>query len=446
MQTIERPVSRRGTALSEKDYRIFFSAQLISACGTFLQGTALSWLVYDLTHSGTKTTIISALNILPMAIAAPLGGLALEFFGKRNVLYVTQVVAMLLAFLLAVLTFYGEISFLGIAILSGCNGLVTVFDAPGRASFMTDLIKNPKHLRSGVGLNSSMMTASQAVGPMFAGFLLMFVSPGATFLINGITFIPAIIALGVVEPVVHVKTESELKSEEKKEGPLEMILNGLKWVASHKDILFLIALSFFTGFLVRSYPSILPKMADVLYHKTGREGVKLFSYLLAATGVGAACAGLLITYGPQNISHKRLIRTGLVLTSLSLPGLGFLSSATGISILSSLGWGLPQNLCLALGLLFVNGFGFTIVVSVGSAIIQAKATSKMRGRAVSIFYWGLSIGLALGSMLIGWLTDHVGLSQATYSYGIGVTVVAIIAMVFIGHIQEETPAPAQTTA
>ena len=195
------------SALRDRNFRNYFFMQLICASGTFLQGTVLGWVVFDITHDSKTMGFVTSIGLIPMIVFGIFAGSIADRYDRRKLLVVTQVVAMVLAGILACLYHFNYLGIISIVIFSVLNGIVGSFDNPTRATFTTTLARK-EDLSSAVGLNSSMMTLAQVIGPALAGFLYALMSPTWVFIINAATFIPVIVVLIWMELEPHQKNES----------------------------------------------------------------------------------------------------------------------------------------------------------------------------------------------------------------------------------------------
>jgi MFS family permease len=171
-------------ALRHRNFQLFFSGQLISLIGTWMQTVAQSWLVYRLTGSALLLGSVGFASQIPVFLFAPLGGIAADRFNRRTIVISTQTAAMLLAFILAVLTLYNIVQVWQIFVLAALLGVVNAFDIPGRQSFLVDMVGRDD-LMNAIALNSSMFNGARVIGPAIAGILVAKVGEGWCFFANG---------------------------------------------------------------------------------------------------------------------------------------------------------------------------------------------------------------------------------------------------------------------
>src|SRR6202030_132073 len=181
-------------ALRHRNFQLFFSGQLISLGGTWMQSVAQSWLVYRLTGSPLLLGLVGFASQIPVFLCAPLGGIAADRFNRRHIVIGTQVAAMVLAFILAALTLTHRIQVWHVFVLAALLGIVNAFDIPGRQSFLVDMV-GKDDLMNAIALNSSMFNGARVIGPAVAGILVARIGEGWCFFANAVSYIAVIIGL-----------------------------------------------------------------------------------------------------------------------------------------------------------------------------------------------------------------------------------------------------------
>jgi MFS family permease len=387
-------------AFREKNIRLFFYAQLISLAGTYLQATAQGWLVFQLTHSAFWVGVVSGLALFPIFIFVLFGGVLVDRFDRRKILYFTQIMAMLLAFILGILTLTHQITVWEICILSLLLGIVNALDNPARAAFTSDMVQDKANFASAISLYSGTNNLAMAVGPAIAGLLIVIIGTGWTFIINGFTFLAILAALYLMEIKERI-------TEEKDIHPITMIKDGLKYFITTKGLFFITLIAGAMAFFGRAYISIFPVIAAETYN-----GAKALGVLLSAFGIGAALGAIVSSFLVKKIQTKKLIIFGNILIGLDLLVFAFTSNLFGGFILATLsGW----------AVVFEAGI---IVI-----IIQHTVSEIMRGRVMSIFYFIFYGGFSLGSFFIGWMSSVFGLHLALEFDGV-VLLLMSAAMIF----------------
>ncbi len=247
-----------------------------------MQMAAQAWLVYDLTKSPLALGLVGACGTVPMLLFALPAGVVADRRSKRNILLVTQSIAMLQAFALATLVYSGVVQVWHVMVLAALLGTSHSFDMPARHAMVIELAGKDDVLNA-VSLNSSAFNSGRIVGPAVAGVLIGAVGMAVCFLINGVSFVATIIALAGIAP---------RPPRPEAQGPmLAQIRGGLRWAKGQpvvKGLLGMIAVSSVFGV---SYATLLPVFALDIFH-TGSEG---FGLLMSAYGLGALTSALALT-------------------------------------------------------------------------------------------------------------------------------------------------------
>jgi MFS family permease len=369
--------------MRHKNFRLFFFGQLISLCGTWMQSTAQQWLVYRITDSQLSLGTVTFASFFPVLLLSLFMGVLVDRFQTRRLLVLTQSWFMLLAVVLALLTYMNVIQYWHILLLSVLLGIGTALDMPARQSFYIDLVDR-EDLLNAIALNSSIFNGARIIGPTIGGLVVASFGEAPAFAINSITFIAVLAALLVMRlPPFDAPTTDETGLEKLKEG--------FSYLVTNRRVLGLV--SMIALFSVFSFPYlvILPAYArDVL-----TIGVDGFGILMAAPGIGALIGALsLAAYGERR--HKgRLLLFSQGLLAIALIGLG-----------------LSRNLIISMGALAIAGYAIITHLAVTNTTIQMMTPDALRGRVISAFTWALGGFWPLGSVLIGALGDHFGAPRA----------------------------------
>src|ERR1700731_3097195 len=252
-----------GKALRHRNFQLFFSGQLISLVGTWMQSVAQSWLVYRLTGSGLLLGSVGFVSQIPVFLVAPLGGIAADRLNRRRIVIATQVASLLLAFVLAWLTLSGRIQVWHVFVLAALLGVVNAFDIPGRQSFLVDMV-GKEDLMNAIALNSSMFNGARVIGPAVAGVLVARLGEGWCFFVNGVSYIAVIIGLMLMD--VHAPPWVSGKG-----SPLEHIIEGFQFVSRTAPIRALMLLLGVVSVTGMPYVVLMPIFADKILHHGGQE-------------------------------------------------------------------------------------------------------------------------------------------------------------------------------
>lgn len=370
-------------ALKHRNFRLFFFGQLISLIGTWMQNTAQSWLVYDLTKSKLLLGTVAAVGSAPMLLFSLWGGSVADRHPKRTILLFTQSAMMVLAFALAALVWSGHIRPWHILVLSACGGVAMAFDMPARQAFMVEMT-NREDLMNALSLNSSIVNGARVVGPALAGLLIAQTGLTACFALNGLSFLAVLGGLLLMRLPNHMPPA-------RPHSNWQHALDGFAYVARHRRVRTLLLLFMIVGVFGWSYSVLMPAFASDVLHVGSRE----YGLLLSSNGVGALVGALTVaTYG-HLWSQRRMV----------FGGLGVFSAMLLLLAVTS-------NYHLALLFLALAGWGMLLYFSTTNTLIQLSVEDGMRGRVMGI--WALVFGgmMPVGGMEAGSVSHWLGVPGA----------------------------------
>jgi MFS family permease len=372
-----------------RNFRLFFTGQVISVSGTWMQNVALAWFVFQLTGSPLAVGILTFCRFAPQTLFGLFAGVLADRLDNRRLMMATQASSMAVAVALTALTFSGSAQVWQVYILAVLAGIAQVFDSPGRHALVYQMVGR-RELPNAIALNTSVFNASRIVGPGIAGVLIASVGVGACFALNAVSFMAVLTALLLM-------TTSELypvDRPEERPSLLGGVREGLAYAASDRRVRLVLLLVLVVGTLGVNNGVILPVLANEL-----DAGPEVFGLLSAAFGAGALL-GALVTASLGRASWKALL-TGIT---------GF-----GIAMLAVT----PQSSVAACALfLMAAGMCFTLWSANSNSLLQLTAPDHMRGRVLSLYLFAFH-GLApAGGPLIGWLIQVGGTDLAFQVAGI----------------------------
>lgn len=384
-------------ALRHRNFQLFFSGQLISLIGTWMDNIAEAWLVYRLTGSSLLLGTVAFAGQIPVFLLAPIGGMVADRWNRQRVVIATQASSMVLAGILAVLTLTGRVKVWEVVVLAALMGAVNAFDIPARQAFLVDMVGR-EDLMNAIALNSSMFNGARVIGPSIAGILVASIGEGWCFAANSISYIAVIVGL----LLMHV---NRAPVETLRVSPFEHIVEGFRFVWNTGPIRALLLLLGLVSLVAMPYSVLMPIFAAKILHGNART----LGVLMGATGVGALGGALTLAS-----------RSGV-------KGLGRWVAAACASFGTSLIlFSLSRWYVLSVALLVPVGFAMMVQMASSNTLIQAMVPDRLRGRAMAV-YSMMFMGMApIGSLLSGWSADHIG---AQWTLAIG-GVVAIIGAAF----------------
>jgi MFS family permease len=377
-------------SLRHRNFQLFFSGQLISLIGTWMQNIAQAWLVYRLTGSSLLLGLVGFAGQIPIFLFAPLGGLAADRWNRHHVVIGTQVASMILAFILAGLTLFHLVQVWEIIVLAALLGVVNAFDVPARQSFLIDMVVR-EDLMNAIALNSSMFNGARVIGPAIAGILVARIGEGWCFFANAVSYIAVIIGLLMMKL-------GPLRTASKDSSPFEHIAEGFRFVRRTKPILALVLLIGLVSLVAVPYSVLMPIFADRVLHN-GAHGLGI---LMGATGIGALLGALTLAIrrGVQGLGRV----------------VGLSAGGFGVSLIL---FAFSRSFWLSVALLIPVGYAVMLQMSSSNTLIQAMVPDELRGRAMAM-YTMMFMGMApVGSLFAGALADKIGAPWTVALGGLG---------------------------
>ena len=383
--------------LKMRNFRIYLSGQVVSLVGTWLQVTAQGWVVWELSHSEAALGIVSMLATLPLLLLGPWAGVLADRTDRRRLLIFTQAGAMVLAFVLALLTGLQVIRLWHVYILALSLGIMTSLDLPAQQAFLGDL-SGMGQVRKAVNMNAMALQVSRIIGPALAGFIVARLGAPLAFGLNGISFLAVIVSLLLVR--------SHQVRSPNRASALSQLRDGLRYVGSQPHLQDLILFVVLVTFFALSCINILPAFAsDVL-----GGGADTLGFLLSASGAGALVGTIFIV--PTIQSSRRF---GLALSAAVIwIGVWFLV------------FSFTQQLPLSMLALFLGNLGAPAVIATSLGMAQFMAPIEMRARLISLLTM-VSFGMQpLASLLIGFSAETLGTALAIRLNGLFLVVVMLL--------------------
>jgi MFS family permease len=397
-------------AFGHRNYALFFSGQLVSLTGTWLQQVAQGWLVIQLVsaaHRALMVGIVSAISALPILMLSLYAGSVIDRLNKRNLLVVTQTSAMVLAFALAALTHSGLVTIYYVIVIGFLLGVSNAFDAPTRQSFVIEMVGR-EDLSNAIATNSFMFNGARIFGPAVAGKVIAYVGLAGAFFLNGVSFIAVIIGLLLMKLKKSVPALVAPTAEDRSAG--------LRFIRSHKTVGALIVLAAMVSIFATPYAVLMPVFA----HDILKVGVADLGSLMMSVGIGALTGALtLMLLG--DIRHKgRVLLMGNLIFCSMLICFSFTRSLRASELfLIGTGWGMMLNMALT------------------NTLIQISVPNALRGRVMSV-YTLMFMGMTpVGGFQAGVVAHYLGVSNAVR---IGAILCGLAALVlsprFVNHVDE----------
>jgi MFS family permease len=382
-------------ALTQRNFRYFWLGQCISLIGTWMDTTGQQWLAYTLTKSALLLGLLGVAQFGPVMCLSLFAGVVIDRYPKKQILLFTQTCLMILAFILAFLVLSGHITYWHIFTLAILLGLVNTLDQPTRQSFMPELVEK-KDLRSAIGLNSSIFNVARMIGPAIAAVLMAKYGAGPLFVLNGISFIPVIIAIYLISTKPF-----EAKRVSKK--VLVEIYEGLMYIKQSVSLRSAVLCTLSVGTFVMNYNVIIPLFAGQVL----KQGVGGYGFLLSSSGAGSLIGALIVASWAKGKPSLRLL----------------FASAFSVSAFLTLLY-LVHFLPLASIVLVIIGFSNILFMTTANSTMQFNSSDEFRGRVMSVYSFAFLGTTPIGNLFVGSISQRWGA-------GIGVFVCGTISVLLI---------------
>jgi len=405
-------------ALRHRNYRLFFTGQIISTIGTWMQSVAMPWLALELTHSGLLVGLVLAAQFTPVLVGSQFGGVIADRYRKRNVLLVTQACFTVPSFALFAVSASGHAQYWMVIVAALATGTINLFDVPVRQAFFVEMV-GKQDLMNAIALNSSVFNGAAVIGPAVAGVLIGVVGVPLCFLANSISYLAAVVAL------LFMRDLPATVPQRHDQPVFERLAQGASF-ARHDPVvgMLLIALAVFSLFAMNRL-TLIPLFADQVLH-VGAQG---FGFLLGAMGLGAVTGALTLAFVPRlGADPRRQLWMAMIWVAALLE------------------FSISKVFVLSLATLFVAGYCQVSFVAAANTRIQTLTPDHLRGRVMALYAQAL-IGVGpIGATQAGALATLFG---APWAMAIGAAVAGAVVLairfirpaVFSEPVKNSSPTP-----
>jgi len=388
------------SSLRHRNFRLFWSGQLVSLIGTWMQSVAQAWLVLELTHSSLKLGIVSALQFLPMLFLSFFTGPFIDYFDKRKIIIWSQALLMTLAFVLSILVWTGIVQYWHVVVLATLLGIVNTIDMPARQAFIIDLVGR-EDLMNAIALNSSIFNAARAVGPAIAGMLIASAGTAVCFFMNGLSF------LAVLAGLSFIKVECDSCREKPSYNIVQDIGEAIQYIRSTPIVMTTILLVSVVSIFGTNFNVLVPVFAKMELNRDAAA----FGFLMSSFGAGALIGAM-----------------SLAIMSRSGPRPAFLlGGGLSLSIVLML-IGLQRSYGLTALLLSLAGWSMVTFFGMANTIVQLNTENRLRGRVMSLYTLSFGGLTPFGSMFAGTVAHWI---KAPLTFALGGLICGIVFLAVI---------------
>lgn len=380
-QLPEAPPADRGTfrSLKIRNYRLYFTGNVISQVGTWMNRVAQDWLVLQLTNDDPVALgIATALQFGPSLFLSVWGGILADRYDKRRLLTWIQMVLGLAGVALGVLAWVGVAEIWHVYVACVVVGIAAAVDGPVRQAFVVEMVGS-KDLTNAVALNSMGFNGARIVGPAAAGVMIAYVDTGPVMVVAGLGYVAVLIGLARMRTSELTKAKPVARSK-------GQAREGLRYVLGRPDLMLVMTLLFMVATFGMNFQVTLAIMAKIVFNRDAAS----YGLLSTALAIGSLTGALLSARRQQAPRLRLLIGTALTFGIIET-ALGFIDSYTALAILL-----VPQGMMM---LMFVNA---------ANAMVQLTTAASMRGRVMGIYSLAFLGGTPFISPVLGLLAERYG--------------------------------------
>ncbi|MEN9593558.1 MAG: hypothetical protein RLY23_41 [Actinomycetota bacterium] len=364
-------------SLRTRNFRLFFTGQVISQVGNWMTLVVQTLLVLKITDSGIALGVLMISQYGPVLLLGPWAGLIADRSDKRRLLIVVQSMAMLQSFVLAALAFMPHPPLYGLYLAALFGGITLAFDHPARRAFVVEMVEI-QDVPNAVSLNSALMTGSRIVGPALAGLALATIGFGWAFIADGVSYIAVIVAFAMMRT-------SELQRSTPAKRESGQIRAGFRYARSVPDIWTPLIMMAIVGTLTYNFQVVFP-----LFTTRDLGGSKVaFTLLFSVMSMGALVGALAAAR-----------RRHIALRTVALSSIAF---GAGMAVMS-----VTPNIWLAYPVSFLIGLASIAFLTAATAIFQINATPEMRGRVLALQAMVFLGSTPIGGPILGWICERYG--------------------------------------
>lgn len=374
---IRRTIDTTFSSLHTRNFRLYFTGQIISNTGNWLTNVALTLLVLHLTQSGLAVGLLAACQYGPILLLSAYGGVIADRYDKRRMLLLTQTLEMAESIGLAIAAFMPHTSLTALFLLAIAGGVFLAFDNPLRRSFVSEMVPGDQ-VANAVVLYSTIVNVSKVIGPALAGALVITAGYGWSFTVDAATY------LAVITCLLLMRSGDLYKAERRPKQKGE-IRQGLQYIRAVPSLRISFTMLAIIGVLAYNFSVTMPLFVEKGLHLTTAAYTILYSIMSVGSVIGALV-----------IAHRRAVHLRHVILGAATLGIAMFLLAIAPSMILAI----PAALLIG---------GASILYSTSTtALAQLESEAHIRGRVLAVQTVLLIGTTPLGGPLLGWIADGYG--------------------------------------
>lgn len=388
-------------ALKSKNFKLFFYGQSVSVIGTWMQKTAISWMVYSITGSVFLLGLTTFLSMIPSLFLAPLAGSIIGRYDRHKAMLLLQSLAMLQAGALAILIYFKIYNINFILALSLIQGIINAFDMTCRQTMMIDIVNDKEDLPNAVALNSTLNNFARIAGPALAGIILHNYGEDISFIGNFLSYIPVLISLLMMKITPHIKAVDKFKM-------LEDFIEGFDYVKKEAEMAKMLLMLMCSSLFVISFNTLMPVFAKDIFSGNAQT----FSWFESAAGIGSILSAIYLANLKKSDHMSKIMIAASLLLGFSIIILAY-----------------SNNLTVALICMALSGIGMMAQTSSINIYVQTQSAVNMRSRSISYYLMAYQGMIPVGSLIIGYVSHIIGTRHTVAIQGI-ICILSVIVYVY----------------
>jgi MFS family permease len=388
-------------ALKSKNFKLFFYGQSVSVIGTWMQKTAISWMVYSITGSVFLLGLATFLSMIPSLFLAPLAGSIIGRYDRHKAMLLLQSMAMMQAGALAILIYFKIYNINFILALSLIQGIINAFDMTCRQTMMIDIVDDKEDLPNAVALNSTLNNFARIAGPALAGIILHNYGEDICFIGNFLSYIPVLISLLMMKITPHIKAVDKFKM-------LEDFIEGFDYVKKEAEMAKMLLMLMCSSLFVISFNTLMPVFAKDIFSGNAQT----FSWFESAAGIGSILSAIYLANLKKSDQMSKIMIAASLLLGFSIIILAY-----------------SNNLTVALICMALSGIGMMAQTSSINIYVQTQSAVNMRSRSISYYLMAYQGMIPVGSLIIGYVSHIIGTRHTVAIQGI-ICILSVIVYVY----------------
>ena len=376
-------------AFKSRNFRLYFSGQSVSLIGTWMQRTAVTWVIYSITHSAFMLGFTAFAGLFPSFLLSLVGGVVSDRYDRHKVLLITQILSLAQALILAILVLLNHYSVWEFISLSVLLGIINAFDVPARQSLVYEMVDDKELLPNAIALNSSMVTLSRILGPALAGIVLVKLGDGFCFGLNALSFVAVIASLLLMQlPKKAAKATSK--------HPFKELQEGFDYLKATPQITFILFMLAAVSLFVLPFNNLMAVYAKDVFKGNAYH----FGIIDGFIGLGSFVAAIFLASLKRGDNLKKIlaINTGIL--------------GIGLILMSH-----QMNYNLFLAFAVIAGFGMMSQMTISNTLIQTMVAPAMRGRIISFYAMAFFGMMPIGGLINGTASQIFGVENTILAEG-----------------------------